>query len=85
MPKNIAKNKIASQERAQKATLKLGEIELPKTQAAILVKAWSKGPGGKMGVVGTLRISRGGVRWTPSSGKKPSAMTWNAFATKMNG
>ena len=84
MPKSVSKKKAVPREQAQRATLTVGEIELPKTQAAIIVSAWSKGDDGKMGVVGTLQISRGGVRWTPSSGKKAKKMTWYAFAAKMN-
>jgi len=83
MPKSVSKKKAVPRERAQKASLTVGEIQLPKTQAAIVVTSWSKGDDGKMGIVGTLQISRGGVRWTPSSGKKPKIMTWYAFAAKM--
>ncbi len=75
--------KVAAPRRVHQATLSVGEIVLPKTQAAVAITIRRRGEGGTMGAAGELLISRGGVRWRPENGKRWRILSWVQFAKVM--
>jgi len=80
--KKVAK-KAAAQRRVHQATLSVGEIVLPKTQAAVAITIRRRGERGTMAAAGELLISRGGVRWRPENGKRWRILSWVQFAKVM--
>jgi len=75
MPKAIAK---PARKQVQYASISIGEIPLPKTQAAITIVAKS----GK-GKIGELQVSRGSIRWKAVGKHNEMTWTWTQFRAAM--
>jgi hypothetical protein len=81
--KRKTKPNSGARARAHEASVSIGEIKLPKTQAAVTFKARSV-RGGANSIIGTLSVSRGSVRWRPNKGTW-KRFSWTAFARRMEG
>ena len=91
-PPAVQDKESESEDRSGKyhsATVNLGQVlvgqvaDLPKAQASLAVEARTSTKRGARGrLIGTLTISKGGVTWVASGGRKYSR-SWTEFAEVM--
>ena len=77
--KTKKRSKSARSPKRHHVTAKLDNWELAKRESAVSFDVRSGDE-----KLGTLKVGRGSIAWTPANGKVPMEFTWPAFAERVH-